>query len=76
MENIALTPPVVFLEVLIVMILFSKALSFLSYKIKGKVPSGTCKSYACGENVSTHLMQPDYSQFLKFLSRRKTLNPP
>ena len=66
MENIALTPPVVFLEVLVVMVIFSKALSLLSYKIKGKVPGGTCKSYACGENVPTHLMQPDYSQFFPF----------
>ena len=46
MENIALTPPVVFLEVLIVMVLFSTALSLLSYKVKGKIPGGTCKSYA------------------------------
>ncbi len=66
MENIALTPPVVFLEVLIVMVLFSKALSLLAYKVKGKIPGGTCKSYACGENVPTHLMQPDYSQFFPF----------
>ena len=66
MENIALTPPVVFLEVLIVMVLFSKILSLLAYKVKGKIPGGTCKSYACGENVPTHLMQPDYSQFFPF----------
>jgi len=65
MENIALTPPVVFLEVLIAMILFAKALSFLSYKTKNK-PSGTYKSYACGEDVQTNLMQPDYSQFFPF----------
>jgi len=65
MENIALTPPVVFLEVLIAMTLFSKALSLLAYKVKDK-QSGTCKSYACGENVPTHLMQPDYTQFFPF----------
>lgn len=65
MENIALTPPVVFLEVLIAMTLFSKALSLLAYKVKNS-PSGACKSYACGENVPMHLMQPDYSQFFPF----------
>lgn len=65
MENIALTPPVVFLEVLIAMVLFAKVLSRVSYKTKG-TSSGTCKSYACGENVPTHLMQPDYSQFFPF----------
>jgi NADH-quinone oxidoreductase subunit A len=65
MENLALTPPVVFLEVLIAMTLFTKALSRLAYKVKD-MPSGTCKSYACGENVPTHLMQPDYSQFFPF----------
>ena len=65
MENIALTPPVVFLEVLIVMTVLTKALSLLAYKVKNK-PAGTCKSYACGENVPTNLMQPDYSQFFPF----------
>lgn len=65
MGNVALTPPVVFLEVLIAMTLFTKALSYLSYKVKDR-PSGTCKSYACGENVSTNMMQPDYSQFFPF----------
>ena len=65
MENIALTPPVVFLEVLVMMTLLTKALSKLAYKVKDK-PSGTCKSYACGENLPTHLMQPDYSQFFPF----------
>ena len=65
MENIALTPPVVFLEVLIVMMALTKALASLSYKVKDK-SNGTCKSYACGEDVPTNLMQPDYSQFFPF----------
>lgn len=47
------------------MVLFAKTLSLLSYKTKDR-HSGTCKSYACGENVPTHLMQPDYSQFFPF----------
>jgi len=66
MENIALAPPVVFVEVLIVMTVLAKALSYLSYKIKGKMPNGASKSYACGESVPTHLMQPDYTQFFPF----------
>ena len=65
MENMALTPPVVFLEVLLVMTVLTKALSYLSYKVKNR-PNGAGKSYACGENVPTHLMQPDYSQFFPF----------
>ena len=65
MANILLTPPVAFVIVLVSMLLFSRFLSILSCKPKTH-GEGECKSYACGEDVSTNLMQPDYSQFFPF----------
>ena len=65
MDNILLTPPAAFLIVFAAMFIFSKFLSTLSYKPKSH-GSGEGKSYACGEDVSTNLMQPDYSQFFPF----------
>jgi NADH-quinone oxidoreductase subunit A len=65
MENILLTPPAAFVIVLISMLAFSKFLSTLAYKptIHGE---GEGKPYACGEDASTNLMRPDYSQFFPF----------
>lgn len=65
MNTILLSPPVAFVLVLIAMLLFSKLLSALSYDPK-KHGEGEGKSYACGEDVPTNLMQPDYSQFFPF----------
>jgi NADH-quinone oxidoreductase subunit A len=65
MDKLLLSPPVAFLIILGVMVLFEAALSKLSLKTI-KHGEGQCKSYACGEDVATHLMQPDYSQFFPF----------
>lgn len=65
MDKILLAPPVAFLIVLFAMFVFSKMLSALSFKRKAH-HDGMEKSYACGEDVSTNLMQPDYSQFFPF----------
>ena len=65
MSNILLTPPAAFLIVLIAMLLFSRFLSTLSCRPKTH-GEGEEKSYACGEDVPTNLMQPDYSQFFPF----------
>ena len=65
MDKILLTPPICFLIVLSIMTLFAALLSRLSLKPKNS-PADMCTSYACGEDVKTHLMQPDYSQFFPF----------
>ena len=60
-----LTPPVVFIILLLSSIIFGWLLKSVSFKRKdAKGDSGT--SYACGENSPTNLMQPDYSQFFPF----------
>ena len=65
MENILLSPPAAFVIVLAAMLIFSKFLSTLACKPKTH-GEGQEKSYACGEDVPTNLMQPDYSQFFPF----------
>lgn len=65
MNNILLSPPAAFVIVLVSMTAFSGLLSALSVKTK-KHSQGTGKSYACGEDVPTNMMQPDYSQFFPF----------
>ena len=65
MQSLLLSPPVAFVIVLAAIGLFSLALSRLSFKRKDG-PGDIGKSYACGEDVATHLMQPDYSQFFPF----------
>ena len=65
MADILLTPPVAFVIVLISMLLFSRLLSTISCR-PATHGEGEEKSYACGEDVSTNMMQPDYSQFFPF----------
>ena len=65
MDNILISPPVGFLIMLLVVIAFAHALTKLSFKQKNR-PADIDKSYACGEDIATHLMQPDYSQFFPF----------
>jgi NADH-quinone oxidoreductase subunit A len=65
MNNILLSPPLAFVIVLAAMLIFSKLLSGLSCKPKTH-GEGECKSYACGEEAPTNLVQPDYSQFFPF----------
>ena len=65
MDRFLLSPPVAFLIILVVMTAMAAALSKLSLKPKNR-NGDECKSYACGEDVPTHLMQQDYSQFFPF----------
>ena len=65
MGNILLSPPLAFVIVLGAMLGFSKILSTLACKPKTH-PEDEDTSYACGEDVPTNLMQPDYSQFFPF----------
>jgi len=65
MGKILLSPPIVFIILLGWTITIASLLSKLSFKVKNR-PDDIGKSYACGEDVPTHLMQPDYSQFFPF----------
>ncbi|MCX5678170.1 MAG: hypothetical protein NTY76_03570 [Candidatus Omnitrophica bacterium] len=65
MNKLLLTPPICFVTVLLMTTIFSGVLSRLSLKSKNP-PEDIGTSYACGEDVKTHLMQPDYSQFFPF----------
>lgn len=60
-----MTPPVVFSVLLAAVLLLYCLLGRLSFKPKSS-NAEACKSYACGEDVPTHLMQPDYTQFFPF----------
>jgi NADH-quinone oxidoreductase subunit A len=44
---------------------FAYVLTKLALKPK-KLPAGLTKEYACGEDVPTAMIQPDYSQFYPF----------
>ena len=64
MNNFLLLPPVVFIIIMGTVLLFAHFLSKLA--AKGKETAGKRKSYACGEEVGEHRLQPDYSQFFSF----------
>jgi NADH:ubiquinone oxidoreductase subunit 3 (subunit A) len=65
MDNILISPPVAFLIVLLTVLAIAHVLTRLSFK-QSQRPADINKSYACGEDVATNLMQPDYSQFFPF----------
>jgi len=65
MYKALLAPPLAFIIMLIAALAFAGMLSRLSFKNRAKEPDAK-KSYACGEDVPTHLMQPDYTQFFPF----------
>lgn len=65
MDRILLAPPICFIIVMAMISGFAALLSNLSFKSKNR-PDDIGTSYACGEDVKTHLMQPDYSQFFPF----------
>jgi NADH-quinone oxidoreductase subunit A len=66
MRDILLSPPIAF----IIILLFSLGMSFfsssLSFKRKPGAEGALTESYACGEEVPTSRVQPDYSQFFPF----------
>jgi NADH:ubiquinone oxidoreductase subunit 3 (subunit A) len=64
-RELLLSPPVVFIVVMFTAIFFAYVLSKLALKPKN-VPAGLTKEYACGEDIKTHMIQPDYSQFFPF----------
>jgi len=61
MNNFVLSPPVVFIILILVGLLLSYSLSFIA-------PSGAksqrkAEAYACGQRNIDHRVSPDYSQF-------------
>ena len=64
-NELLLSPPVVFIVIMLAAIFFAYVLSKLALKPKS-VPAGLTKEYSCGEDIKTHMIQPDYSQFFPF----------
>lgn len=64
-ESIWLSPPLVFLILLGAIILLSALVAKVAFKPKN-TPKGFNKAYASGEDIPTHMLQPDYSQFFPF----------
>ncbi|MDD5432761.1 MAG: hypothetical protein PHO70_07250 [Candidatus Omnitrophica bacterium] len=65
MHRILLSPPVAFIILFLVIVIFTALLSRLAFRVK-KVKEGTGKSYACGENNYDNMAQPDYSNVFPF----------
>lgn len=63
--KILLVPPVAFVIIFLVMVIFSVILNRCASR-KRENPSESEKAYACGEDFKDHLIQPDYSQFFPF----------
>lgn len=64
-NSLILTPPLAFLVVLAAVLVFSYLLSRIAYKPKAD-EEASGKAYACGEDMPTSLIQPDYSAFFPF----------
>lgn len=64
-ETILLSPPIVFMIVLLAVLCLALLLSRLAFRPK-KIPKGLTKAYACGEDNPDQMIQPDYSQFFPF----------
>jgi hypothetical protein len=60
-----LSPPIAFVVLLVAMLLLSLLLTGLEFRPKTS-PKGMTKGYAGGEDLPSHMIQPDYSQFFPF----------
>jgi len=65
MDQLLLTPPVAFIIMLSIVLVGARISSKISFK-KREGPDESGKSYACGEDAPTHLIQPDYGRFFPF----------
>lgn len=66
METLLLLPPIAFLAVLLIAWIQYKGMAVFSAGESWHAGSGQLKSYACGEDVEDHRVQPDYHQFFCF----------
>lgn len=64
MSNFLLSPPMAFISFLLLSLGFSKFSNLLA--AKGKVSNGKLKAYACGEDIPSHKVKPNYKQFFPF----------
>jgi NADH-quinone oxidoreductase subunit A len=64
-SGLLLSPPIAFILILIAALGIGYLLTKLALKPK-KVPEGLTKEYACGEDLPSAMIQPDYSQFYPF----------
>jgi hypothetical protein len=64
-SELLLSPPIVFFVIMVAVIFFAFVISKLALKPK-KIPEGLTKEYSCGEDIKTHMIQPDYTQFFPF----------
>ena len=64
-QNIVLGPPIAFAVIFISALVLSFVMSRLALRVK-QPAKGSGEPYACGEDIPTHLVQPDYAQFLPF----------
>lgn len=64
-QHILLSPPFVFVIVLLAALLFAFVLSKFAF-VNNHPGAGQKKCYACGEDVKNHRIKPDYSQFFPF----------
>lgn len=60
-----LMPPLAFAVVFAVVLLLAWGAKKLAFTRKAH-PDGWTKSYACGEDIGDHMIQPDYGQFFPF----------
>jgi NADH:ubiquinone oxidoreductase subunit 3 (subunit A) len=65
MEKLLVSPPVVFIIILIVCWILSFLFSKLAIR-SNKPAGGKGEAYACGEDTYNHLAQPDYSNFFPY----------
>lgn len=66
-DTLLFLPPIAFVIILVVMALQLFGLRIFSASVKiSDGTGGRQKAYACGEDVKTHRVQPDYSQFFPF----------
>jgi len=63
--QVMLSPPVVFVLMLVTIAGLARVLSKCAFKRKD-APGDIGKPYACGEDAYNPLIQPDYSQFFPF----------
>jgi NADH:ubiquinone oxidoreductase subunit 3 (subunit A) len=65
MNDFLLTPPIAFVICLLVVLGLLSALSHLTFRGKRRT-GGVLEPYACGEDIQTHMIQPNYGQFMHF----------
>jgi NADH:ubiquinone oxidoreductase subunit 3 (subunit A) len=65
MNNILLSPPVVFVIILVVALTLARLFKQMACRPSSHAEDQRT-SYACGEDLPDHLIQPDFSQFFPF----------